>query len=265
MRLENKIAIITGAAGGMGAASALHFAREGARVVAVDLTEERLETTLTAISAAGGEAIGVGADVTRASDVQQVVERTISSFGAPNVLFNNAGVDLENRASMIDVDEETFDTVMAVNTKGPWLMMKYVVPHMIEAGGGSIINTASTGAFIPMSAAAYSASKAAVVMLTKVAANELGRHGIRVNTLNPGATTTPMAEHQREEMLKRGIPADVLDAQVAGMSVLGRFGTPEEVAQMALFLASDDSSNATGADFFCDGGLRNIGATYNMQ
>jgi len=264
MRLENKIAIITGAAGGMGAAGALLFARERAKVAVVDITEERAQLTVDAIRAEGGEAIAIGADITKTDDVLRIVERTITELGLPNVLFNNAGVDLEHKAKMIDVDEDIFDAVINVNLKGPWLMMKHVVPKMIQAGGGSIINTASTGAFIPVSSAAYCASKAGVVMLTKVAANELGKHGIRANTLNPGATTTPMADQQREEMLKRGIPAEQLDAAMAGMSVLGRFGKPEEVAQMALFLASDDSSNATGADFFCDGGLRNIGATYAM-
>jgi 3-oxoacyl-[acyl-carrier protein] reductase len=253
MRLANKIAIITGTAGGMGEAAALLFAREGAKVAAVDLTAERTQHVVDAIRAAGGTAIAIGADITNASDVKHIVERTVSELGLPNILFNNAGADTENKRAMIDIDEEAFDRVVEVNLKGPWLMMKYVVPKMIEAGGGgSIINTASIGAFIAASSAGYCASKAGLVGLTKVAAVELGKHNIRVNTLCPGATETPMARHQREEMIKAGLPTS--NAVMDRMGVLGRMAQPIEMAQMALFLASDESSFATGADFINDAG-----------
>ena len=238
MRLAGKVAIITGCAGGMGEAAALLFAREGAKVAAVDIDEARIAPLIARIEAGGGTAIAIPADVTRTADVQRIVARTVTELGLPTVLFNNAGVDTESKRAMIDIAEADFDRVIEVNLKGPWLMMKHVVPHMIAAGSGSIVNTASIGAFIAASSAGYCASKAGLVGLTKVAAVELGKHRIRVNTLCPGATETPMAKHQREEMEKAGLPTsnDIIDR----MGVLGRLARPEEMAQMALFLASDE-------------------------
>ncbi len=252
MRLAGKVAIITGTAGGMGEASALLFAKEGAKVAAVDLTEAMAQPTVDKIKAAGGSAIAIGADVSKAEDVQRIVDTTVAEFGLPTILFNNAGVDTENKRSILDIDEAAFMRNLEVNTKGPWLMIKHTAPKMIEAGGGSIINTASIGAFIAASSAGYCASKAGLVGLTKVAAVELGRYKIRVNTLCPGATETPMAKHQREEMEKAGLPTS--NELIGRMGVLGRMAQPEEMAQMALFLASDESSFATGADFINDAG-----------
>lgn len=252
MRLAGKIAIVTGAAGGMGEAAALLFAREGAKVAAVDLEEARVAPVVDAIRAAGGTAIAIGADVSRTADVVRIVDRTVGELGLPDVLFNNAGVDTEGKKAMLDIDEAAFDRVVEVNLKGVWLMMKHVAPRMIEAGGGSIINTASIGAFIAASSAGYCASKAGVVGLTKVAAVELGKHKVRVNTLCPGATETPMARHQRQEMEAKGLPTS--NAILDRMGVLGRLAQPEEMARMALFLASDESSFATGADFINDAG-----------
>lgn len=252
MRLAGKIAIVTGAAGGIGEASALLFAKEGAKVAAVDLDEARVTPVVDAIRGAGGSAIAIGADVSRSADILRIVDRTVAELGLPNVLFNNAGVDTEGKKSLLDIDEEAFDRVVEVNLTGVWLMMKHVAPSMIAAGGGSIVNTASIGAFIAASSAGYCASKAGVVGLTKVAAVELGRHGIRVNTLCPGATETPMARHQRIEMEAKGLPTS--NAIIDRMGVLGRLARPEEMAQMALFLASDESSFATGADFVNDAG-----------
>ena len=239
--------------GGMGEASALMFAREGAAVAAVDLTEARVTHVAEAIRAGGGKAIAIGADVSNSADIERLVERTLAELGVPDILFNNAGVDTEGKRNMLIIDEAAFDRVIEVNLKGPWLMMKAVVPHMIAAGKkGSIINTASIGAFIAASSAGYCASKAGLVGLTKVAAVELGKHGIRVNTLCPGATETPMAMSQRQEMEAKGLPTSnsILDR----MGVLGRMAQPEEMAAMALFLASDESSFATGADFVNDAG-----------
>jgi 3-oxoacyl-[acyl-carrier protein] reductase len=252
MRLAGKIAIITGAAGGMGEAAALLFAREGAKVVAVDVDEARVEPVASAIRTAGGSAIAVGCDVTKSAQILEMIARTVAEFGLPTVLFNNAGVDTENKRSILDIDEEAFEKVIEVNLKGAWLMIKHVAPKMIEAGGGSIVNTGSVGAEMVCSSAGYCASKAGLVALSKVAAVELGKHNIRVNTINPGATETPMAKHQREEMVKNGLPTsnDVIER----MGVLGRMAQPEEMAQMALFLASDDSSFATGATFNNDAG-----------
>ena len=252
-RLEGKIAIITGAAGGMGEAAALMFAREGAAVAAVDLTDDRVAHVVDAIRAAGGRAIGIGADVSDTADIARLVVLTIAELGVPDILFNNAGVDTEGKRNMLSIDEAAFDRVIKVNLKGPWLMMKAVVPHMIAAGKkGSIINTASIGAFIAASSAGYCASKAGLVGLTKVAAVELGRHGIRVNALCPGATETPLAKSQRAEMEANGLPtsSEIMNR----MGVLGRMAQPEEMAAMALFLASDESSFATGASFVNDAG-----------
>lgn len=252
MRLAGKVAIITGAAGGMGEAAALLFAREGARVVAVDLDLGKVDRVVGVLRAAGGDGLALAGDVTLAADVERIVGQTVATFGLPNVLFNNAGVDTEGKKSILDIEESEFDKVVEVNLKGVWLMIKHVAPRMIEGGGGSIINTASVGAFMACSSAGYCASKAGVVGLTKVAAVELGRHGIRVNSLCPGATETPMAKHQRAEMERKGLPTS--NAIIDRMGVLGRMAQPEEMAQMALFLASDDSAFATGADFINDGG-----------
>jgi 3-oxoacyl-[acyl-carrier protein] reductase len=257
MKLANKVAIITGAAGGMGAASALLFAREGAKIAVIDLQESAAQKTAQQVIAQGGQAIAIGADITRSDDVKRIVERTVAELGLPNILFNNAGVDTENKRTMIDISEEAFDRTVEVNLKGPWLMMKYVVPRMIEAGGGAIINTASIGAFIAVSTAGYCAAKAGVVALTRIAAVELGRHNIRVNSLCPGATSTPMAAQQRAEMAARGMPTAA--QMINRMGVLGRMAQPEEMAKAALFLASDDSSFATGAPFIIDAGWTSMG------
>jgi NAD(P)-dependent dehydrogenase (short-subunit alcohol dehydrogenase family) len=251
MRLAGKIAIITGTAGGMGQASALLFAREGAKVACVDLTDDANAETMALLAAAGATAISIAADVTRTADVERIVARTVAELGLPTILFNNAGADTENKQSILDIEEAAFDRVVEVNLKGPWLMIKHVAPKMIEGGGGSIINTASIGAFIAASSAGYCASKAGLVGLTKVAAVELARHHIRVNTLCPGATETPMAKHQREEMEKAGLPTNAI---IDRMGLMGRMARPEEMAYMALFLASDESSFATGADFINDAG-----------
>lgn len=252
VRLAGKVAIVTGAAGGMGEAACRLFAAEGAKVVAVDLDEARLAPLITGIAAADGKAIAVGADVTRSAEIERIVARTVDAFGLPTVLFNNAGVDTEGKRSILDIDEAAFDRVVEVNLKGVWLMIRHVAPKMIEAGGGSIVNTASIGAFMACSSAGYSASKAGVVALTKVAAVELGKHGIRVNSLCPGATETPMAKAQREDMAAKGLPTS--NQVIDRMGVLGRMALPEEMARMALFLASDESSFATGADFVNDAG-----------
>jgi NAD(P)-dependent dehydrogenase (short-subunit alcohol dehydrogenase family) len=252
MRLSGKIAIITGAAGGMGEAAALLFAREGARIAAVDLDEARILPVVEAIRAAGGTAIAIGADVSRTVDVERIVTRTVAELGLPDILFNNAGIDTESKQSILTISEEAFDRCVEVNLKGVWLMIKHVAPKMIEAGGGSIINTASIGAFIVCSTAGYCASKAGVVMLSKVAAVELGRYNIRVNALCPGATETPMARRQRDEMARQGLP--ISNEVIDRLGVLGRMAEPEEMAKMALFLASDDASFATGAAFNNDAG-----------
>jgi NAD(P)-dependent dehydrogenase (short-subunit alcohol dehydrogenase family) len=252
MKLRDKIAIITGAAGGMGQATALLFAEEGAAIAAVDLSEQSLESTLKEIRAKGGRAIGIGADITRTPDVLRIVERTLAELGKPNVLVNNAGVDTEAKRKLVDIPEEAFDRTVEVNLKAPWLMMKHVVPHMIEAGGGSIVNTASICAFVAINTVGYTAAKAGVVAMSKVAAVELGPHNIRVNALCPGATLTPLALAIRKEQAALGGP--VRSNLVEKKAALGRMAEPMEMAKAALFLASDDSSFATGISFVNDGG-----------
>ncbi|MFC4314562.1 SDR family NAD(P)-dependent oxidoreductase [Steroidobacter flavus] len=250
MKLANKVAIITGAAGGMGQAAAILFAQEGAKIAVIDLKESAAQPTVDQIRANGGTAIAIGADITRTEDVKRIVSRTVDELGPPNILYNNAGIDTEGKKPLIHVTEDEFDRTVAVNLKGPWLMMKYVVPHMIEAGGGSIVNTASIAAFFVCNTVGYCGAKAGVVMMTKVAAVELGRYNIRVNALCPGATKTPMGEKVKAEMDARKAKLPVVDK----MGVLGRMATPLEMAKMALFLASDDSSFATGSAFINDGG-----------
>lgn len=254
MRLAGKVAIITGAAGGMGEAAAHLFAREGAKVVAVDIDQAKVEPVAAAVRAGGGEAIAVGCDVTQSAQIVAMVEATVAAFGLPTLLFNNAGVDTENKRSILEIDEAAFDKVVEVNLKGAWLVIKHVAPRMIEAGGGAIVNTGSIAAEIVASSAGYCASKAGLIALTKVAAVELGKHGIRVNALNPGATETPMARHQRAEMERRGLDTTDSSGVLDRMGVLGRMAQPEEMAHVALFLASDEASFATGMTFNNDAG-----------
>jgi NAD(P)-dependent dehydrogenase (short-subunit alcohol dehydrogenase family) len=256
-KLDGKIAIITGAGAGIGEASARLFSREGARVVVVDRDDGRARTVLQQILDEGGKAIAVTADVTRPADVHHIIAQTLQAFGKPNILFNNAGVNQENRRPLIHIPDEDFDRTVEVNLKGPFLMMKHVAPHMVEAGGGSIINTASISAFTVVSTAGYSASKAGLVAMTRVAAAELGRFNIRVNALCPGATMTPLAESQRASMQARGLA--LAEELMQRVSVFKRMGEPLEMAKMALFLASDDSSYATGVPFIVDGGWSSYG------
>jgi NAD(P)-dependent dehydrogenase (short-subunit alcohol dehydrogenase family) len=248
-QLEGKTALITGGAGGIGRASALLFAREGAAVSIVDLNQEAGEEAVREISAAGGRAIFERADITRASACRRVTERTVRELGGIHILFNNAGIIC--RASVLELSEEDWDAVMAVNVKSVFLMSRVVVPIMAKAGGGSIINTASGwGLAGGPRAAVYCASKGAVVLLTKAMAIDHGKQNIRVNYICPGDTDTAML---RREAGQLGEAEDRFLADSARRP-LGRVGTPEEIAQAALFLASDAASFITGAAVVVDGG-----------
>jgi len=248
-RLKGKVALITGAGSGMGQVAAILFAKEGAKVVVVDWVAEGGEETVRMIKEAGGEATFVKADVSRAEDAKRMIRATVDSYGKLDILYNNAGIqgDVVRTA---DLSEENYDKVMAINLKGVWLGMKYAIPEMIRTGGGSIINTASmSGAMVAMKGAPhYGASKGGVVALSRVTAIEYVTKNIRVNCINPGLTLTPMSRGVMErdpEAFKR----------LTDPLPMGRPAEPEEIAQAALFLASDESSYITGTALVVDGGL----------
>jgi NAD(P)-dependent dehydrogenase (short-subunit alcohol dehydrogenase family) len=248
-QLYGKTALITGGAGGIGRATALLFASEGAAVGIVDLNQEVGQELAREISNAGGRAIFERADVTRSADCRRVVERIVQEFGGIHILFNNAGI--VRRASILEISEEDWDRVMAVNVKSIFLMSREVIPIMARAEGGSIINTASGwGLAGGPRAVAYCASKGAVVLLTKAMAIDHGRQKIRVNCICPGDTDTGML---RSEGRQLGETETRFLAESAKRP-LGRVGTPEEIARAALYLASDAASFVTGAALVVDGG-----------
>lgn len=248
-QLFGKTALITGGAGGIGRATALLFASEGAAVGIVDLNQLAGEEVAREISAAGGRAIFERADVTRAAECGRVVERVVHEFGGVHILFNNAGII--RRASVVEIREEDWDAVMAVNVKSVFLMCREVIPLMMKAGGGSIINTASGwGLAGGPRAVAYCASKGAVVLLTKAMAIDHGRQNIHVNCICPGDTDTAML---RDEARQLGEEENRFLAESAKRP-LGRVGTPEEIAHAALYLASDAASFVTGTALVVDGG-----------
>jgi len=248
-QLQGKTAVITGGAGGIGRSTALLFAREGAAVTIVDLNQAAGIEVVREISIGGGRAIFERADVTRASDCRRVIERTVQEFGGIHVLFNNAGII--RRASVIEISEDDWDAVMAVNVKSIFLMSREVIPIMANAGGGSIVNTASGwGLAGGARAAVYCASKGAVVLLTKAMAIDHGGQKIRVNCICPGDTDTAML---RGEARQLGEAEDRFLSDSAKRP-LGRVGTPEEIAQAALYLTSDASSFVTGTALVVDGG-----------
>jgi 3-oxoacyl-[acyl-carrier protein] reductase len=242
VRLKNKICLVTGASDGLGSAAAALFAREGAKVVAVDRSGTSVETTTEAIVAAGGQALAIVADVTKADDVENIVERTIAEFGPPNVLLHASGIDTEEGKFLTEVSEDAFERTLDVNLKSLILLIKQIGPKMIETNGGAIIATSSAGAYMGGDTIGYAAAKSAIVSLTRNVAVELAPHNIRVNAICPGAADLGANGRHFDPSL------------IGGMSMLGRLATADEIAHLALFLASDESSYSTASTFFADGG-----------
>ena len=249
MRLENKVVLITGAGSGIGRATAELFASEGARVTVADLSPESGEVTVEAILEAGGDAIFVQSDVSVAADVRKMIDATTQAYGRLDVLYNNAGIPM-GATPIEQVGDELLARMMAVNVGSVHLGCKYAVPIMKEQGGGVILNTASTAGIRPRPGlSAYSASKGAVIALTKALAIELAPFKIRVVSINPVATDTPMLP----EFFGQADPAEARARFIATVP-MGRLNRPEDIAHAALYLASDEAEMVTGTAFEIDGG-----------
>ncbi len=250
MKLTGKAAIITGGNSGIGKATAILFAREGARVCITGRNERRCREVIEEINHIGGHAISVIADVRFPDECRKTVEETLEAFGRLDILFNNAGVYFPDNA--IDCSEEDWDLTIDINLKGTFLMSKFALPPMIEQGSGVIINNGSGWGIVGGNeAVSYCASKGGVVLMTKAMAIDHARQGIRVNCLCPGDVETPMLD---EDARMRGLTWDEYHQQAVAQRPMGRIGTPEEIARAALFLASDDSTFMTGATLVVDGG-----------
>jgi NAD(P)-dependent dehydrogenase (short-subunit alcohol dehydrogenase family) len=248
-RLDGKVALITGGASGMGMVASHLFAAEGAKVVLTDVIDDAGEQVAEKIRADGGEATYVRADVSEEVDAKAMVDATVETYGGLSVLYNNAGVMLDDDGSVHSTDGSVWDTTLAINVKGVAHGCKYGIPAMIESGGGSVINVASFVAWMgaATSQTAYTASKGAVLAMTREIAVEYAREGVRCNALCPGPIDTPLLAELLSDPARRQrrfvhIP-------------MGRLGTAEELAKAALFLASDDSSFMTGASLIVDGGI----------
>jgi NAD(P)-dependent dehydrogenase (short-subunit alcohol dehydrogenase family) len=257
-RLDGKVALVTGGGSGIGRAAALLFAREGARVLAATgRNEDAVRAAIAEIEAAGGTAAYALGDVTRAAEAERLVATTLETFGRLDVLLNSAGITIPG-SLLHDVDEAAWQQVISVDLTGTFLMMKYSIPPMLGSGGGSIVNVASALALAGVpGCAAYAAAKAGLIGLTRTAAIEYAQRGIRVNVLLPGFVWTPM---HRVADPAAGHPtrpptSDYHSFIASQVEPMGRWGTAEEIAQSALFLAADESSFVTGSSLAVDGGL----------
>ncbi|MBC5991893.1 SDR family oxidoreductase [Pontibacter cellulosilyticus] len=244
-QFQGKVAIVTGASFGIGNATAIMFAARGAKVAVVDWKED--DATINAIKSAGGEAIFIKCDVSSDSEVQAMVAQTVSAFGRLDYAFNNAGIEGES-APTHEVTQENFDRVIGINVKGVWQCMKHQIPHMLQQGKGAIVNCSSIAGVIGFPGIPiYTASKHAVIGLTKAAALEYAQSGIRVNAVCPGTIQTAMIDRfiEKNKLTK--------DAMVSGVPI-GRFGEPGEIAEAAIWLCSDASSFTNGHALVVDGG-----------
>lgn len=251
MRLKNKVAVITGAGSGIGRATAVLFAKEGAKIVVVDIDSKGGTETVGIIQNGGGDAVFVRVDVSKSADTKRMVQTTVEHYGRLDILYNNAGINPSG--TVVDTPEEVWDKVININLKGVFLGSKYAVPVMAKQGGGVIINTASVNGFVTTpNEVAYDASKGGVVMLTKAMAIDHAHQNIRVNCVCPGVTATPL--------IKRYI-AEAPDPEKMRIffeeynAAIRRMIEPKEVASTVLFLASEDASAVTGAAYLVDGGL----------
>ncbi|RLA46176.1 MAG: short chain dehydrogenase [Gammaproteobacteria bacterium] len=248
-RLDGKVALVTGGGSGIGKASALAFAREGARVVVADVDVDSGQATVHAIENAGCHAIFVKVDVSQRSDVEAMISKTIEVYGRLDCAFNNAGIEGAVGTPIADYAEDNWDRVIDINLKGVWLCMKYELAHMLEQGGGAIVNMASVAGLVGGTfGAAYHASKHGVVGLTKAAAIEYGNAAIRVNAVCPGVIRTDMAKRFMRDDQK-------IESVITSRHPLGRLGTPDEVAETVVWLSSDAASFITGQALAVDGGF----------
>jgi NAD(P)-dependent dehydrogenase (short-subunit alcohol dehydrogenase family) len=249
-RLQDKVTIITGGASGMGRVAARMFAAEGAKVVVADVTAPAAQSVVDEVTSAGGTAIAVVADVSKEPDAKRMIDETVAAFGRVDVLYNNAGIMPEADHSVIDTSVDDWDRVMAVNVRGVFLGCKYAIPRMLEQGSGSVINISSFVALVGCSNPqdAYTASKGAVLALTKSLAVQFAPKGVRTNAICPGPVETPllMSWLVKDEEAKR--------IRLA-RNPTGRFGKPEEIVNMAIYLASDESKWTNGAAMVVDGGI----------
>ncbi|MCC9623947.1 SDR family oxidoreductase [Thalassospira sp. MA62] len=245
-RLTGKVAIITGAGTGIGEVAARTFAANGATVVLTGRRQEPLNANADAIRKAGGQAAVIPADISKADDVDHLVAQTIAQFGSIDIVFNNAGIQ-GNGGRVVDMSEQSFDEIIAINLKGPWLLTRAALPAMIKAGnGGAIVNTSS---FLSTAAtqgtSAYSASKAGLDAMIRAIALEVGNDGIRINNINPGVIDTPMLRAHGDEIIP----------PLAARAALGRIGTPQDIADVAVWLCSDEARFVTGQSILVDGGF----------
>ena len=252
-RLKGKIAIITGAGSGMGRATAIKFAQEGAKVVVADIAGDKAEAVAAEVKAAGGQAVACQADISKSEDSQKMVDTAVKAFGGLNVLYNNAALP-QKEIEFQNCSDEEFERIMRVNVQGAFMACKAAYPEFVKAGGGALLATASLGAIMPRGKSiAYSPSKAALICMYKVLASELAQDNIRANVILPGPTASPMLKQfmggDRANMSDEAI-ADVVSASMP----FGQCVEPTDIADAAVFLASDESRMITGDTLLVDGG-----------